>query len=105
MNLSYTGKTAYHDFRLLKDDEIKRWVGIYANQHTHMGNRTSGRAEGFHSSLKNALGHQSVAILRLTVKRMHFYYKKMVTDLKSRRVKISLNFCIIKSRGQSVVEK
>lgn len=39
-------------FSLLKEGEIERWVGMYANEHTHMGNRTSGRAESFHSILR-----------------------------------------------------
>lgn len=66
--------------RLLHVDEIERWVGKYANQHKHMGNRTSGRAESFHSGLKKALGSQSAAKLPLVVRRMHNYYKTKVID-------------------------
>ena len=51
---------------------------MYANQHAHMGNRTSGRAESFHSGLKKALGNQSASRLPLTVKRMHAYYEQKV---------------------------
>lgn len=66
----------YHS--LLKDDEIKRWVGLYANQHAHMGNRTSSRAESFHSGLKKALGNQSAGKLALVTMRMHNYYENKV---------------------------
>lgn len=68
--------------RLLNEDEEKHWVGKYANQHPHMGNRTSGRAESFHSGLKVALGNQSASRLNLTTTRMHAYYKKKVMHKK-----------------------
>ncbi|KAG2193120.1 hypothetical protein INT47_003111 [Mucor saturninus] len=65
---------------LMKEDEMKRWAGFYANQHVHMGNRTSGRAESFHSGLKKALGSQSASRMSLTTKRMHAYYEKKRED-------------------------
>ncbi|KAG2195514.1 hypothetical protein INT47_002710, partial [Mucor saturninus] len=66
---------------LMKEDEMKRWAGFYANQHVHMGNRTSGRAESFHSGLKKALGSQSASRMSLTTKRMHAYYEKKVLPI------------------------
>ena len=51
---------------------------MFANNHPHMGNRTSGRAESFHSGLKRALGNQTTSKLTLTVKRMHTYYENKV---------------------------
>lgn len=63
---------------LLSENEIEHWVGIYANMHKHMGNRTSGRAESFHSALKGALGNQSAAKLPLVCSRMHAYYEQKV---------------------------
>lgn len=68
--------------RLLISGEAQRWVGKFANMHSHMGNRTSGRAESFHSGLKAALGHQSAAKLPVTAMRMHNYYKNKVTKLQ-----------------------
>ncbi|KAG2191822.1 hypothetical protein INT47_006653 [Mucor saturninus] len=65
---------------LMKEDEMKRWAGFYANQHVHMGNRTSGRAESFHSGLKKALGSQSASRMSLTTKRMHASYEKKRED-------------------------
>ncbi|KAI8986022.1 hypothetical protein BDB01DRAFT_75368 [Pilobolus umbonatus] len=66
--------------RLLQESEMKRWVGMYANKYTHMGNRTSGRAESFHSGLKRALGSQSASRLLLVTQRMHAYYEKKRAD-------------------------
>lgn len=63
---------------LLQEDEMKRWVGLYANQHPHMGDRTSSKVESWHSGLKRALGHQPAATICLTTRRMHNYYEAKV---------------------------
>ncbi|KAI9343411.1 hypothetical protein BD770DRAFT_414495, partial [Pilaira anomala] len=72
---------------LLQDDEVKRWAGVHANKHSHMGNRTSGRAEGYHAGLKKALGHQSASRLTLTTKRMDAYYNQKRAE-RNRRLRI-----------------
>ncbi|GAA5813908.1 hypothetical protein MFLAVUS_007396 [Mucor flavus] len=37
--------------------EKKHWVGVYADEFSHMRNRTSNRAEGAHSAINVALGN------------------------------------------------
>lgn len=75
------------NYRLLKEDEAKRWVGLFANKHPHMGNRTSGRAESFHSGLKKALGNQSASRMPLAAVRMNAYYeRKVFLNLKKKKL-------------------
>jgi hypothetical protein len=58
--------------------EKERWVGFYANQHKHMGNRTSNRVEGAHSAIKSALGNNSSGkIASVTAKIDRWYCKKV----------------------------
>jgi hypothetical protein len=65
---------------MLKEKE--HWVGYYANKHKHFGNRTSNRAEGAHSAIKNALGKVSSGhISSVTDKLDTWYRKKVVTSL------------------------
>jgi hypothetical protein len=60
------------------DQEGFHWLGTYASRYMHFGNRTSNRAEGAHSALKNDLSVSS-GNRRTVTEKMDRYYRKKVT--------------------------
>lgn len=64
---------------MLKKKEM--WVGYYANNLMHMGNRTSNRVEGTHASIKSNNNTSSGRMAVVTEKIMN-WVKKRVSSYK-----------------------
>lgn len=48
--------------------EKEHWIGLYANKHMHMNNRTSNRAETTHAAMKFHLETSSGKLASVTAK-------------------------------------